>query len=78
MKLNSSKTLTPGILTALLVLLHFHKAGGNGFSRTVHRVDLLSQKAAQTTPKTAMFCPNSAKKFVHQCKIFLFCQINIF
>lgn len=50
-KWNSSKTLTPGILTALFVLLHFHKASGNVFSRTVHRVDLLSQKAVSNHTK---------------------------
>lgn len=48
---NSSKTLTAGILTALLIALRFPKADGNHFCTTAHRVDLLSQKVVSNHTK---------------------------
>lgn len=59
-------------------MLHFHKVGGNGFSTTMHRVDLLSQKALSNHSKDFNVLSKFWKKSVHQCKIFVFCQINIF
>lgn len=49
------KLLTAGILTALLIVLHFPKTDGNSFSTTVHRVDLLSQKAVSNHIKDCIF-----------------------
>lgn len=75
---NASKTLPVRILTALLIVLHFPKADGNYFSTAARRVDLLSQKAVSNHTKDRRFLAAFWIKSIHQCQIFLFCQINIF